>query len=67
MRLPVVLRRKAGRDLASAYDWYETQRRNLGDQWLSAVTASFHAIAEFPEMFPKVPRDIRRTHSTHPR
>lgn len=60
MTLPVVLRRKAGRDLADAYNWYEDQRRNLGEQWLHAVTASLNAISEYPEMFPRVHGEVRR-------
>jgi plasmid stabilization system protein ParE len=60
MTLPIVLRRKAGHDLASAYNWYEDHRGNLGEQWLSAVSASFQAIAQFPEMFPRLHREIRR-------
>ena len=68
MTLPIVLRRKAGHDLASAYNWYEEQRRNLGEQWLSAITASFQTIAQFPEMFPPcTPRNPARDPKLWPR
>jgi len=56
----LVFRRGAGRDLASAYGWYESQRTGLGEQFLAAVNASFDLIAQFPEMFAAVHGDVRR-------
>ena len=46
MALPVVFRRQVGRDLASAYGWYEEQRSGLGEEFLRAADASFEAIEE---------------------
>jgi len=60
MPLPVVFRRKVGRDLAGAYGWYEEQRAGLGEEFLTAVSTSFEAIGEFPEMFARVHGDVRR-------
>lgn len=60
MPLPAVYRRKVGRDLAGAYRWYEEQRAGLGEEFLGAVEASFHAIQEFPEMFGRVYGEVRR-------
>jgi len=60
MALPAAYRRKVGRDLASAYGWYEEQRAGLGEEFLAAVDASFEAIEEFPEMFARVHGEIRR-------
>jgi len=51
MALPVIYRRRVGRDLADAYEWYEQQRAGLGEQFLAAINASFDAIERFPEMF----------------
>jgi hypothetical protein len=51
MTLPVVYRRKVGRDLAGAYEWYEEQRTGLGEEFLAAIDASFSGIQQFPEMF----------------
>ena len=60
MALPIVYRRKVGRDLAGAYEWYEEQRPGLGEEFLAAVGASFDAIQEFPEMFARAYREVRR-------
>ena len=43
MALPVVYRRKVGRDLAGTYGWYEDQRAGLGEAFLAAVDAAFTA------------------------
>jgi plasmid stabilization system protein ParE len=60
MSLPVVYRRNVGRDMAGAVGWYEDQRAGLGEEFLSAVKASFDAIQEFPEMFARVHGELRR-------
>ena len=60
MVLPVVFRRKVGRDLAGAYGCYEEQRAGLGEEFLAAVDASFDAIQEFPEMFARMHGEVRR-------
>jgi len=60
MALPVVYRRKVGRDLAAAYGWYEEQRSGLGEEFLSAVEATFDAIERVPEMFGRVHGEVQR-------
>ena len=60
MALQLVFRRAAGRDLAAAYGWYESQRTGLGEQFLAAVNASFDLIGPFPEMFAVAQGDVRR-------
>jgi plasmid stabilization system protein ParE len=60
MALPVVYRRKIGRDLAGAYGWYEDQRAGLGEEFLAAVDATFDAIERIPEMFRRVHGEVRR-------
>jgi plasmid stabilization system protein ParE len=60
MALPVVHRRKAGRDLAGAYGWYEEQRPGLGEEFLTAVDTTFDAIEQIPEMFRRVHGEVRR-------
>ena len=60
MALPVVYRRKVGRDLAGAYGWYEEQRAGLGEEFLVAVDATFDAIEQIPEMFRRVHGEVRR-------
>lgn len=47
MALPVVFRRRVGRDLADAYGWYEERRAGLGEEFLASVGTSFDAIVNF--------------------
>ena len=60
MALPVVYRRKVGRDLAGAYEWYEDQSAGLGEEFLAAVDATFDAVERIPEMFSRVHGEVRR-------
>ena len=60
MALPVVYRRKVGRDLAAGFGYYEEQSKGLGEQFLSAVDSSFGAIERYAEMFVRVHGEVRR-------
>lgn len=58
--LPLVFRKRVGKDLAGGYRWYEEQRAGLGEELLAAVDASFDEIEEFPEMFACARGNVRR-------
>lgn len=60
MALPVVYRRKVGRDLAGGYAWYSGQRHGLGEEFLAAVNAAFDTIEHFPEILACVHGEVRR-------
>ena len=60
MSLPVVYRRKVGRDLADGFAYYEGQSEGLGEKFLAAVDAAFDAIEHYPEMFSRVYGEVRR-------
>ena len=60
MALPVVYRRKVGRDLAAGFGHYEGQSEGLGEKFLSAVDSSFGALERYPEMFAPVHGEVRR-------
>lgn len=60
MSLPVVFRRKVGRDLAGGYAWYNEKRAGLGEAFLAEVNASFDAIGRYPELFGRVHGEVRR-------
>ena len=60
MSLPLVYRRRVGRDLADAFSYYEDQVEGLGERFLSAAGSTFDAIERYPEMFAKVHGDVRR-------
>ena len=60
MNLPVVTRPAAAVEIETAYRWYEKEREGLGSEFLEAVDKMVKAIAENPEQFPSVRKDIRR-------
>ena len=60
MALPVVYRRKVGRDLAGGFGYYEGQSEGLGERFLAAVDSAFDAIERYPEMFSRVHGEVRR-------
>ncbi|HEX4998272.1 MAG TPA: type II toxin-antitoxin system RelE/ParE family toxin [Terriglobia bacterium] len=60
MSLPVVVRYLAKAEIQSAYRWYEREREGLGEELLQAVDRVLGVIAEYPEGFSVVHRDIRR-------
>ena len=60
MKLPVRLRPEVVGDLTQAADWYNEQRRNLGNEFVEAAYAAFEILAERAESFPPVRRDVRR-------
>lgn len=56
----VRLRPEAEQDLTDAAEWYERQRRGLGQEFLDVMQAAFLAIAEAPRMYPVIHRNTRR-------
>ena len=60
MALPVVYRRKVGRDLAGGFGYYEGQSEGLGEKFLAAVDSAFNALERYPEMFSRVHGEVRR-------
>ena len=60
MGLPVVYRRKVGRDLAGGFAWYNGQRDGLGNEFLATVDAVFDTIERYPEIFARVHGEVRR-------
>ena len=60
MSLPVVYRRKVGRDLAAGFGYYGEQVEGLDDKFLAAVDSGFDAIERYPEMFAQVHGEVRR-------
>ena len=60
MVLPVVYRHRVKHDLASAHNWYETQRAGLGNEFPAAVEAAFESIGINPTRFAAVHGGVRR-------
>ena len=61
MSLPVVTRPAAAAEIETAYRWYEKEREDLGSEFLEAVEKMVQTIAENPERFPVIRKDIRRS------
>jgi plasmid stabilization system protein ParE len=47
-------------DLIEAYDWYESRRWGLGEEFLSAVDASLERIRREPASYARVHEEYRR-------
>jgi len=47
-------------EIETAYRWYENEREGLGSEFLEAVDKMVKTIAENPERFPAIRKDIRR-------
>lgn len=54
------MRPAAEADLAAARQWYNLQRPGLGEDFLDAATAAARFIAERPEVYQILHRDVRR-------
>lgn len=58
--LRIVLGRRARRETAEAASWYEGESPALGRAFLELVDTVLARVAENPQQFPVVHRDIRR-------
>ena len=55
-----IVRARAERDIQSTFEWYESQQRGLGEEFLSAVRQRLETVRSFPESAPVLYRDVRR-------
>lgn len=56
----VIVRPAAAADIEDAYQWYESQRPGLGEEFLAALSLTRDRVLEHPEAFPVLHRDTRR-------
>lgn len=56
----VIVRPAAAGDIERAYQWYESQRRGLGEEFLAALRSTRDRVLEYPDAFPVLHRDTRR-------
>jgi len=56
----VIVRPAAAADIEDAYQWYESQRPGLGEEFLGALRVTRDRVLEQPEAFPVLHRDTRR-------
>lgn len=57
---PLLLRPRAESDIQSIFEWYESKRPGLGDEFLAALRARLEVIQESPEIYTVVYRNVRR-------
>jgi len=60
MKRALIIRPEAERDLAEAYQWYESQLAGLGSDFLLRLDATLSSIQRTPDLYPTVHRKIRR-------
>ena len=47
-------------ELDQAFEWYETQQKDLGVQFLNEFDAAIRRIATYPESYVLIEKDVRR-------
>ena len=47
-------------ELDQAFEWYETQQKNLGVQFLNEFDAAIRRMATYPESYILIEKDVRR-------
>ncbi|MBN8560771.1 MULTISPECIES: type II toxin-antitoxin system RelE/ParE family toxin [Leptolyngbya] len=60
MSFVLIVRPEARQELDEAYQWYEAQQEDLGDDFLDCVDERLNQICQMPELYEVVRRDIRR-------
>ncbi len=55
-----LFRPAAAADIERAFAWYERERAGLGEEFLTEVLTSVHAVVDRPETFPVLHRQTRR-------
>ena len=55
-----ILRPRAERDIQSTFEWYESQRPGLGDEYLVSLRERLEMVRSSPEAFPILYRDVGR-------
>ena len=51
---------RAAVDIINAFEWYETQRSGLGDEFRDALDRTFDLVRQMPETGPVVHAGLRR-------
>ena len=60
MSFKVHFRHEAEKDITEAAEWYESQRKGLGSEFLDEILNACQLISENPELYPAVHRNSRR-------
>jgi plasmid stabilization system protein ParE len=57
---PLLIRSEAEAEIQEAYEWYETQRPGLGDEFLIEVRRGLAAVERSPRLYPIIRGKVRR-------
>ena len=57
---PIIFRAAADADIDDDYEWYESQRAGVGDQFFADLLATLNTISSHPMLFQVVKRNTRR-------
>jgi plasmid stabilization system protein ParE len=60
MNFSVIFRPQAEEDLQRIYQWYESQQRGLGEDFLDILERKLENLLEYPESFGIIHKNIRR-------
>ncbi len=60
MSKKVIIRPEAEIELDQTYQWYQSQRKGLGDDFLLCVEGGLARLSRQPELYCKIHKDIRR-------
>lgn len=55
-----ILRPRAERDIQSTFEWYESKRPGLGDEFLVSLRERLETVQRSPELYPVLYRNVRR-------
>lgn len=58
---PVVIQSDAEADIKDAYQWYESQRKGLGESFLLCIEEALSRVSRTPLIYAIAHKDIRRT------
>ncbi len=57
---PILVRRAAAADIKEAFEWYQTQRFGLGEEFREALRTALNRVAENPQLYQVIHRGTRR-------
>ena len=58
---PIVIQADAEADIKDAYQWYESQRKGLGESFLLCIEEALSRVTRAPQIYAIVYKDIRRS------
>ncbi|MBI5185252.1 MAG: type II toxin-antitoxin system RelE/ParE family toxin [Nitrospinae bacterium] len=56
----LIVRPEAEDDVRETFEWYESKQIGLGNNFLEETDLLFQRIEEYPNLFPKVYRELQR-------